>query len=518
MKTKYIMIVAAVMAYGPLAAQETYENAKIVTEELNGTARYVATGGALDALGAELSTSSTNPAGIGLFRHSKVEGSIGMVMQQDASDYEHGDDHSVSFDQAGFVYANRTGDDSFFNFAFNYHKSRNFNYILSAADKLDNSSQNKLSYVKLANGNLYPFVSDNGFNTFKPYLSCNQLDDIYTNNLFYASGEDVAYYYPATEYLFDRAHEGYVGEYDFTFSGNIKDRVYLGLTASINDVHYSHVSDHTEAISPNPENIDYLNVYDRRDITGTGVGLKAGVIFRPVEYAPLLMGLSISTPIWYRLTSSNYTEVSDGNYTVPAEESYKYKVFTPWKFGANIGYTVDQYLALGVTYEFADYSAMNNRINDNGDYYYYENYESSHADRVMNDHTKRTLRGVNTLKVGAEVKPIPEIAIRAGYNYVSPMYKSSAFKDGTLDSNGSYYASATDFTNWKATNRFTCGLGFRYGQLNFDLAYQYSKTDGDFYPFMSYIDKDFEDWNNVAGPVKVSNKRHQILCSVGYTF
>ena len=56
----------------PVAAQETYENAKVITEDLNGTARYVGMGGATDALGADISTISTNPAGIGLFRHSKV--------------------------------------------------------------------------------------------------------------------------------------------------------------------------------------------------------------------------------------------------------------------------------------------------------------------------------------------------------------------------------------------------------------------------------------------------------------
>ncbi|MEE3384030.1 MAG: hemin receptor, partial [Prevotella sp.] len=52
----------------PVMAQETYENANIATKDLNGTARYVGMGGAMDALGADLSTMSSNPAGIGLFR------------------------------------------------------------------------------------------------------------------------------------------------------------------------------------------------------------------------------------------------------------------------------------------------------------------------------------------------------------------------------------------------------------------------------------------------------------------
>ena len=41
------------------------------------------------------------------------------------------------------------------------------------------------------------------------------------------------------------------------------------------------------------------------------------------------------------------------------------------------------------------------------------------------------------------------------------MYKDNALRDQTFDSNGVYVASA-DYTNWKATNRFTVGVGFNY--------------------------------------------------------
>ena len=40
---KYFVIVAMAFAAMPLMAQETYENAKIAAEDLNGTARYVPT-------------------------------------------------------------------------------------------------------------------------------------------------------------------------------------------------------------------------------------------------------------------------------------------------------------------------------------------------------------------------------------------------------------------------------------------------------------------------------------------
>ena len=80
MKTKHISIaVIAAMVSLPTMAQETYESAKIATEDLNGTARYVGMGGAMEALGADISTMSTNPAGIGLFRRSSASFSFGAL-------------------------------------------------------------------------------------------------------------------------------------------------------------------------------------------------------------------------------------------------------------------------------------------------------------------------------------------------------------------------------------------------------------------------------------------------------
>ena len=129
----------------------------------------------------------------------------------------------------------------------------------------------------------------------------------------------------------------------------------------------------------------------------------------------------------------------------------------------------------------------------------------------MKQNTEDVLKGVSTLKVGLEYKPIPELALRAGYNYISAAYAENGVRDQTLDSYGVMYASTSDYVNWKATNRFTAGIGCKVGNMNLDASYQYSTTDGDFYPFQPNI---------VGGvaPASVSNKRHQVLFTLGYTF
>lgn len=520
---KTILILAGAFFTVSVLAQETYENANIATEDLNGTARYVGMGGAMDALGADLSTIATNPASIGLFRHSTANVSFGLVSQQDGKSFANGNKTNMSFDQAGFVYSRRTGRNSFLNLAFNYHKSRNFDYILSAADNLSNASQNKLSYVKGAEGIFNLYTTNNG--TYVANSNAfSQIDYINFNGLNSDENGDF-YFNNATGYTFNRANTGYIGEYDFNISGNINDRVYLGLTFGISDVHYKGYAEYSEnLIDANGSSVGNVLISDERRVTGTGFNIKGGVIFRPIEDNPLRFGLSIATPTWYDLTTSNYTylinQSSVGMYdSFDSGESYDFKLYTPWKFGLSLGTTIGNYLAIGAGYEYADYGSLDSRINTDGDYYYDE-WDNSSSDNAMNDHTERTLKGVSTLKIGAELKTNAELAIRLGYNYVSPMYNDNGYKDGTIDSPGSYYSSSTDYTNWKSTNRITCGVGYNIGKLSLDLAYQYTVQSGDFKPFTDYYasEADGQEYDNICNTVKVDNKRHQLLFTLGYHF
>lgn len=554
---KIFAIAAMMVATMPLAAQETYENAKIAMEDLNGTARYVGMGGAMEALGADISTISTNPAGIGLFRKSNVSLSFGLVSQADATSVMGGNKTNASFDQIGFVYSARTNKTSYLNLAFNFHKSRNFDMILSAAAPLQNASLNKLTYdkgicelvypqqagvdlyVKNEQGQIVGYNHQPDFSKY-PYPSCNQLDDMLANGYNWAGLYDMETdqriggiwtYDDANRYQFDRAHKGYIGEYDFNISGNINNRVYLGVTVGIHDVHYKHYSEYTDFMHTAEMTRDYsLTVADSREITGTGFDVKAGIIFRPVETSPFRIGLSVASPTFYELRTSNYTYItdSDGN-TMNSNSindarngrtSYKFKLYTPWKFGFSLGHTIGTQVALGASYEYADYGSIDTRV-ITGEYYSYWNdsYSTeSKSDKEMNAHTERTLKGVHTLKLGAEYKPIPDVALRIGYNYVSPIFQKDGFKDGSLDSYGTYVASATDYTNWEDTHRLTLGAGYTYDKFNVSLAYQLSTTKGQFYPFMSYTDNYVKSCDNVVEGVSVKNTRHQLLLTLGYTF
>ena len=498
-------------------AQETYQDTKLIGNDLNGTARYVGMGGAMEALGADISTMTSNPAGTGFFSRTQVSVTGGLVWQNGVESHSVSGGHktNASFDQIGIVAPLKINGKPCINVGFNYHKSRNFDQILTASGALSMASQNKLSAIK------YDKVGEWGWNAidanYKKILE--KTDD---------QGKKYMDYYNGQAFDFGQYQHGYIGVYDFNISGAVSNSFYLGVTAGLHDVNYRSSSTYFEQLEQNTNGASA----ERLKIDGTGVDIKVGAIFLPVDGSPFRVGLYINSPVFYDLklrgdAGSGFVQysgnLSDNNSSAYIRNycNYEYKIYTPWKFGVSLGHTVGSYLALGATYEYSDYGSIDNRVID-GTYYdpwYGDAYDTSSSDDVMNAHTERTLKGVHTLKLGAEFKPLPTLALRAGYNWVSAVFDENGFRDGSLESPGSGYATSTDYTNWKATNRFTLGLGFQASKkINLDLAYQYSHTNGDFYPFMSYYGDTNPENNCIVRATKVSHDRNQVMATLSYRF
>lgn len=522
MNKQHIITISLLAMATTAMAQETYESAQIATEDLSGTARYQAMGGAMEALGADISTIGTNPAGIGFFRRSwaGMSASVSILPKQDNLDNT--SKTVVGFDQAGFVYSTRMKENSFLNFAVNYQKSRDFNQIMPAISALNNSSLTLHSYIGA--------LSD---------WQVTQTDYLLDNTILKDAPDGKLFFCTATDYQFRKEDKGYINRFDINLSGNQDNRIYWGITFGIHDVHYKSNTEYVEFIVNNSDKAAgdlYLN--DSRNITGSGFDIKAGVILRPIEYSPFRIGLSIATPTWYTLDTNNFTYLYNntvsgnvdhhGNSLCIGMSSYaengetnKYKIHTPWKFGVSMGHTINNELALGLSYEYADYSSIDNRIIT--EEYGYTDY-SARSDDAMNKHTDRTLKGVHTLKVGAEYMITPEFAVRLGYNYVSPMYKTNGAKDFSLHSgfkyDGLYYSSTTDYTNWGETHRATAGFGYSHKKFSIDLAYVYNTQKGEFHPFpnTSYSEPGKGSVSNSASPVTIKNDRHKLLMSIGYKF
>lgn len=548
MKKRLFSIGMLAMAAVAAVAQTQYDAARFSGSELNGTARFVGMGGAMSALGADISVIGTNPAGIGLFRSHDLSLSFGFnknVTNSNLGGTEVKDERTrASFDQLGFVYSTKIGNKTdlrYFNIGFNYHKMANFNRQFSSRGNLNGSSlswqmqdmmlgtgayQNQASYDALLDAE-NPYTSSAYYGT--PFLGSmgvrtGLVDDVTGNDGSFGmmgwNGASGDYY---------SREEGGINAYDFNLSFNVQDRFYFGATLGVYDVNYSRYSSYYETVLDDKGNDNgsfQLNNWFTTD--GAGLDLKLGVIVRPMEYSPFRIGFAVHTPIWYSLNDrytatlgtdilafpEKYTENLSDYYAPDASYLLEYQLATPWKFNVSMGTTFSNVLAVDAEYEFANYAKA--RYKDAG------GYDLAAANGAVDKY----LKNVHTFRIGMEAKFTPRFSFRAGYNYVtSPIADNSARYVPNLSTNKADYIwfdeTRTDpeYHNLKARNTLTLGLGYRGKFMYADVAYKYDFYKSDFYMFDDY--RFSNDGNSIVSrnsAAAVNHDRHQLLLTLGVKF
>ena len=299
------------------SAQNAYDAEKLLGNDLNGTARFVGMGGAMGALGGDISVISSNPAGIGIFRSNDVSISFGFNNTSTKSNFSgvsmNENKTRASFDQIGFVYSNKIGNNTslrFVNFGFNYHKSKNFNRLFSMGGALDNLSQSFQLAQEMERYGLTESEFNDILDVKNPYTKYwNQLPvlgvmGVRTGVVDWVNDSEKNIHAPwgwnGFNNNFFSKETGGISQYDFNVSFNIEDRVYLGATLGVYDVNYDRYTSYTENLNDDngADNGGYtLDNYYR--LEGTGMDLKLGVIIRPIESSPFRLGFAVHTPTWY---------------------------------------------------------------------------------------------------------------------------------------------------------------------------------------------------------------------------
>ena len=512
---KFLLLSAFMSAACMSNAQDTYDAQRWTNSDLNGTARFVSMGGALGALGGDLSVMSSNPAGTGLYRRSDIALTMsGVFGGKGAMDH---DGSRVSFDQAGgilvFDFDGDFGALKNINIGVNYQKHRNFLFNQKTDLNLDGSSQTfqlaDMANKGLLDAGLYNssasshnkvdynhFMGDAAYlATFESKNGCvlpTDVDDADNPVMEYG-------YYPydgvpAKYGYHEKAEYGSNNQCDINISTNISDKLFLGMSFGVYDLDYSRESSYSEL---GADNNDY-EILSSYNTSGDGYDVKFGAILRPIEDNPFRIGLAVHTPTYYRFTDSNYGEMYlNGNGVAYIDnEDFEYRYRTPWKFNASLGYTFGKFAAVGAEYEVSDLSTAK--------YSDFEDYGGLQYFKAINRATKDMLATQHIIRVGAEVKPTDDISLRAGYNFVSSPFKSGCYR--SIDYDGVY--TETDYTNWKAINRLTFGLGYKFKGGYFDVAYQLQLQKGDYYAFDDVYLK----------PTKINNNRSQVMATLGFRF
>ena len=544
-------IFSSIIALGgvmTLNAQSAYDAETMTNTDLNGTARYVGMGGALGALGADLSTMGSNPAGTGLMRKSDFSISFGGVFTGNKGTLNH-DAGRASLDQAGVLFAlgGDNGSVKNINFGVNYQKRRNFLSNLDVDLNLNRGSQTfqlaqmadeaysngmefgTLTYATIPIARKFDKSEVANINDVRNEIKNNckyEQGVLWDNYQEYMIGDDKtplsyadyekkyeAYdkgnapgygYYgtSADESNYRRATYGNNSQVDINISTNINDKLFLGLSVGIYTMSYDRQTAYFEkGVDGNGYQID--NWYHSAN---DGIDVKLGAIFRPFDDSPFRIGFTVHTPIWYNIKENSTIYVDATNYNENA--SFEYRFRTPWKFNFSLGHTFDNIFALGVEYELQDLASCKyyNRPGDNLDF------------ASSNDDLKANLTTQHTLKIGAEIKPSQEWSIRLGYNLVTAGIKKDAYSSPGY--NSAY--TETDYTNWGATNRLTFGLGYRFKGGYFDLAYQLQLQKGKFYAYdyegVNHTKVSDMTINPVITPTEITNNRSHIMATLGFKF
>ena len=525
------LILALTLSLGVMGAgaQTVYDAMSIAQKDLNGTARFVGMGGAMGALGGDVTTMGTNPAGIGIYRSNDASFSFSYNMNGTESNFDgnrfENNKCRWSFDNAGFVYAMKIGNQTslrYVNFGFNYTKSKSLyrnltmsglmgafgDYYLSQVYTMEQQARDYDGYLAQVAPDEDPWKNFNSADIWNDsdagWLGALGTRGGLLDDMFYAVVPD------EVDAFFQSRERGGVDQYNFNMAFNVNDRFYFGATIGAYDVNYKKYALYDEDYG-NGEGYSLEN-YNR--IYGSGFDVKLGMIARPFEDSPLRIGLAVHTPTWYSLTFETGAELTSDVFLNDNQQTTRlsastfselggpmirdFKLETPWVINASLGYTVGSMLALGAEYEYEDYSSMKFKYPEG----YEMAWETAEADLC--------LKATHTLRLGMEMKPTSQFALRAGYNFTSAAFNDYAVKALPINS----INTDTEFNNTKDLHTATIGLGYRGKMFYADLAYKYSWQKSDFYPFYN----EFGDDVVTSMPTKVDNSRSQVLLTVGMRF
>ena len=520
-----LTLLALVLCGGSVAAQTVFDGELLTSKELSGTARYVGMGGALGALGADISTMGSNPAGIGLYRSNDFATTFSFRSNEVKSKYDgnsyKADKNKFGLGTMGFVISTHLNDYGlkYLNFGFNYNRASDFNRNFKSGGILPfytDQNGNKIPIsINLIGANQANMASKDGYDIASLVEEGKTIFDnpnigwlgglIYEGVLIEKDENGYFDYLPQADYELRSSERGGINQYDFNISGNISDRFFFGLTVGAYDINYRQYTYYDEGYESN----EYGLIHTNREIDGSGVDFKLGAIFRPIESSPFRIGLAIHSPIYYNLTEYNdamlESEIATDRDNPNSEilhskiytsddlnglpSAFDYKLRTPWKFNFSLGHNVGNTLALGAEYEYQDYSKM----------HFKSDYGSSL--NFTND-TRSMLEGVHTLKLGGEYRIVPEFAFRLGYNIQSAIFKDDAYKDfpGNSTITDPQFMRLNDIRN-----TFTFGLGYSGQVFYTDLAFKFDHYKSEFKPF---------DHPELVA-AQVTNNKSQILLTLG---
>ncbi|WP_405410188.1 OmpP1/FadL family transporter [Maribacter sp. Asnod1-A12] len=454
------------------SAQNINDALRYGTENLQGTARFQAMGGAFGALGGDLSSLNINPAGSAVFNNSlfTITGS-NYNTNNDARYF--GDalitkDNNIEINQFGgaFVFknTNTNSDWNKFTLAFNYDIVDNFDneYYISGS-----STEGIDTYfLEFAGGT--PFgsilVQDNEF-LEEAYLNIGSAQGFSDQQAFlgYYGGildpetEDDGNTNYISNSLYDRVEQdflrrtnGYNSKFTLNMASQYKENIHMGASLNFHSVLYSQYDEFTES-GYEPNSAIQRTTFDNfLQTEGNGFSFSLGAIAKLNNNVRL--GGSYQSPTWYRLEDNTSQRINSD--LADADINFisfnivnvfeKYTVKTPSKLTGSLAVIFAKDGLLSFDYGYQDFSQSELRPTNDPSF------------QTVNIQIANDLGAVSTFRLGGEYR-IEQVSLRAGYRFEQSPY-----------ANGNTIGDL---------NAVSGGIGYNFGGSKLDFALSRSQQD-----------------------------------------
>ena len=487
---KSVLTISAIIAASAVMAQGADDALRFSQTYQQGTARSAAMGGAFGALGGDISILATNPAGMSIYKDGEFTFTpvFGNVNTNTTLNKFEQEDSKFAFKlgNIGFVTSHHNGNESGFSgfaFGMSFNRLNDFSANNIVYGRNDNSSF--LDYwAKRSNGANISQLSV--FDEYPAYYSL--LIDSVGPQQYKSIHQRAGARYGQYQNLIQTVKGG-INSWDFAFSGVYAEKFYFGASLGIQSVNYKI----RETISELDDNdvADYRSwdLHGEQEDHGTGINLKAGIIYKPVNF--LRFGAAIHTPTYYAISHKFYTQMTSELDTDtepyecdPYKSDYEFRLLTPFKAIFSGALIVPNIGLLSVDYECVDYSKARFETSDEDNYTFTDE---------NNDITKG-YRATNNLRIGIEALA-GQISVRGGYAIYGNPYK------------------------WTSDNIqrqvISGGLGFRGENMFFDITgtYHLYNTKAIFYG--DPLRTSFED---VTQFYDIDRRQLYVMATVGFKF
>lgn len=424
------------------------------TDDNIGTARYIAVGGAMSAVGGDITNIKYNPAGIGIYKSSvlvftpsyeinKTDAVFNMssIQRMNSKFYVSniGAVFSMPNEKFGLI---RT-----FNFALAYNSSNSFNsknvFQLNTTNSITNNWVNEAKEVH-ENEELEFSYDIFSFETVGAYNTWLVNFDTATNT--YSS--------PISNSILQKRvfeSKGNKGDFAIALGMNLLDKLYLGGSLSLPSINYTSTTKFTEEDKNNiNSNFEKFELAQNIKTSGYGVNAKIGAIFKPIS--TIRLSASIETKTRYTL-EEEYTSDFITTFDTAVFESkspqgkFEYDLSTPWKANAGIAFIHKKVGFISFDYEIVDYSSTRFHLEED-----YSDLQNS-----LNNSIKNKYQVAHNLKLGAEFK-YKQLRLRGGYAMRTSPLKSS-FRENDFDF---------------SKQQFSGGIGFLWKKVSLDASYRYT--------------------------------------------